>query len=107
MKASITGRHVDISDDFRDYVNEKVGRLSRFYNRIHEVEVIVQRESEQFSVEVIVRAGHKHTFVANETGPDALALVDLVSDKIERQLKKQKEKETSHNNKDTAPHAGE
>lgn len=107
MQPSITGRHVDISDDFRDYVTEKTSRLSRFYNRIHEIEVVLARESEQFMVEVIVRAGHKHTFVANETGPDPLALVDLVSDKIERQLKKQKEKETNHNNKDAAPRVGE
>lgn len=102
MQISITGRHVDVNDDLRGYAEEKVQRLERFYSRIHEAEVVVSHESEQFTIEVIVRAGHKHTFVATETGPDPLALIDIVTDKVERQLKKQKEKERAHNNRDAS-----
>lgn len=107
MQIAITGRHLDIPDELRDYIHEKVGKLTRFYGRIHEAEVIVAQEAEQITVEVIVRAGHKHTFVANETGADPFALVDLVTDKVERQLRKQKEKERDHNNKDAAPNMGD
>ncbi|MGD2108490.1 MAG: ribosome-associated translation inhibitor RaiA [Phycisphaerae bacterium] len=96
MRIQITGRHVEVPDDVRDYIHEKVGRLPRFYDRIHDVEVVLDHESEQFTTEVIVRADRRQTFVARETGPDTFALVDLVVDKLERQLKRHKEKSRDH-----------
>ena len=92
MQIQVTGRHVEITDDVRDYVRDKVAKLPRFYDRIHEVEVVLDHESEQFTAEMIVRAGREHTFVARETGPDTFALIDLVIEKLERQLTRQKEK---------------
>jgi ribosomal subunit interface protein len=41
---------------------------------------------------MIVRADHKQTFIASETGPDTFALIDLIVDKLERQLTRHKEK---------------
>jgi putative sigma-54 modulation protein len=96
VRIQITGRHVEVPDDVRDYIHEKVGRLPRFYDRIHDVEVVLDHESEQFTTEVIVRADRRQTFVARETGPDTFALVDLVVDKLERQLKRHKEKSRDH-----------
>ncbi len=92
MQIQVTGRHVEITDDVRDYIHDKVAKLPRFYDRIHEVEVVLDHESEQFTAEMIVRAGRKHTFVARETGPDTFTLIDLVIEKLERQLTRQKEK---------------
>lgn len=92
MQIQVTGRHVEITDDVRDYIHDKVAKLPRFYDRIHEVEVVLDHESEQFTAEMIVRAGRKHTFVARETGPDTFALIDVVIEKLERQLTRQKEK---------------
>ena len=92
MQVRVAGRHVEVTDDVRDYVESKVAKLPRFYDRIHEVEVVLDHESEQFTAEMIVRTDRKHTFVARETGPDTFTLVDLVIDKLERQLIRQKEK---------------
>jgi len=83
---------VEVTDDVRDYVESKVAKLSRFYDRIHEVEVVLGHESEQFTAEMIVRADRKHTFVARETGPDTFVLIDMVIEKLERQLIRHKEK---------------
>ncbi len=96
MDIRITGRHVEVHDDVRAYVQEKANRLPRFYDRIHEIEVIFDHESEQFTAEMIVRADHKNTFVARETGPDTFALIDIVTEKLERQLTKHKEKTRNH-----------
>ena len=92
MQIQVTGRHVEITDDVRDYIHDKVAKLPRFYDRIHEVEVVLDHESEQFTAEMIVRAGRKRTFVARETGPDTFTLIDLVIEKLERQLTRHKEK---------------
>ena len=106
MQIIVKGRHGQITDELREYVEEKAGRLPRYYDRIHEIEVILDRASEQFTVEMIVRAGNKHTFVASETGPDAFALIDLVTEKLERQLTKLKEKNRNHKH-DGKPEPGE
>ncbi len=95
MQIRVTGRHVDVTDEVRDYIVEKAGKLPKFYDRIHEIEVVLDHESEQFTAEIIVRAGRKHTFVARETGPDTFVLVDLITDKMERQLTRHKEKNRS------------
>jgi putative sigma-54 modulation protein len=96
VQIQITGRHVEVPQDVREYIHEKVGKLPRFYDRIHEVEVVLDHESEQFITEMIVRVDKRHTFVARETGPDTFALVDLVVDKLERQLRRHKEKRRDH-----------
>lgn len=92
MQIRVSGRHVEVTDDVRDYVESKVAKLPRFYDRIHEVEVVLDHESEQFTAEMIVRTDRKHTFVARETGPDTFALIDMVIEKLERQLIRHKEK---------------
>ena len=96
MQIHITGRHVDVPEDVREYVHAKVGKLPRFYDRIHDVEVVLDHQSEQFIVEIIVRADLKQTFVAREMGPDTFALIDMVVDKLERQLRRHKERLRDH-----------
>ena len=92
MQILVTGRHVEVTNEVREYVETKAGRLTKYYDRIHEIEVILDHESEQFSAEMIVRTDGKHTFVARGTGPDTFALVDEIVVKLERQLTKHKEK---------------
>ena len=78
MQIRVTGRHVEVTDEVRDYITDKASKLPRYYDRIHEIEVVLDHESEQFTAEMIVRAGQKHTFIASETGPDTFALIDLI-----------------------------
>lgn len=96
MQIRITGRHVDLSDDVRAYAEDKASKLPRFYDRIHDIEVVFGHESEQFTAEMIVRADRKHTFIASETGPDSFALIDLIVEKLQQQLTKHKEKNRNH-----------
>lgn len=96
MQIMVTGRHVEVTDEVREYVRDKAGKLTKFYDRIHEIEVILDHQSEEFTAEMIVRADHKHTFVASDTGPDTFKLIDAIAEKLGRQLKKLKEKRRSH-----------
>lgn len=96
LQIHVTGRHVEVTDEVREYVHAKAGRLPRFYDRIHEIEVVLDHDSDLFTAEMIVRAGGKHTFVATESGPDTMALIDTVTDRLERQLTKLKERNRNH-----------
>ncbi len=92
MQINVTGRHVEVSDEVKGYVEEKASRLPRFLDKLHTVDVILGHESDEFTVEMIAHADGCNPFVAREIGPDTFALVDIIVDKLERQLTKQKEK---------------
>ena len=96
MQVLVTGRHIEVTEEVRDYVRAKASKLSKFYDRIHEIEVVLDQESTEISAEIIVRADHKHTFVASGTGPEIAPLIDVIAEKLERQLKKLKEKRRNH-----------
>jgi len=96
VQVRVTGRHVEVTPEVRQYIDDKAQKLPRFYDHIHKIEMILDHESEQFSCEMIVHADRKQTFVARGTGPDTFALIDLVIDKLERQLTKHKEKNRLH-----------
>ena len=92
MHITVTGRHVEVSADVRGYAEQKVARLPRYYDRLNSVEVILDHESDEFTVEMIAKADGSPPFVAKEAGPDTFALIDLSVDKLERQLVRHKEK---------------
>ena len=96
LEIRITGRHVEVPDDVRDYLQEKANKLPRFYDRIHAFDVVLDHQSDQFMVEMIVHADRKQTFVVSDAGPDTFALVDSLIDKLERQLVRHKEKMRQH-----------
>lgn len=92
MQVSVTGRHIDLSPELRGYAENKASKLTKFYDRITSVEVILCGEANGFEAEMIVKGKRKSVFVAKERGEDMYAAVDLVMDKIERQLTRHKEK---------------
>ena len=92
MNISVVGRHVEIHDAFRDFAEQKASKLPRYYDRIQSIEVVVDRESDLYSVEMIVQAAGTNSFVAKEVGAEMRACVDLLIDKMERQLTRHKEK---------------
>lgn len=96
MNIQIVARSEDVTSSEKEYAQEKVERLKRFFDHIHSIEVILERESERAMAEVILAAGRHQTFVGKEVQGDFVSAIDLVVDKLERQLKKYKEKKQSH-----------
>ena len=92
MQISVSGRHIDLTPELHSYAETKAGKLTRFYDRIQIVEVILNGEGNGFEAEMVVKGEHKNVFVAKERGEDMYAAVDMVMDKIERQITRHKEK---------------
>ena len=101
MQITITARHVSVGEEIKRYAQEKVEKLSRFYDRIQTIQVIIDHEGDEFTVEMIVSAEARSEFVAHEAGTDTQALIDVTIDKLERQLVKHKERirDRTHLNK--------
>ena len=76
MQVTITSRHVEVTEDVKNYAQSKAEKLLKYYDRIQSIEVIVDSEGDDFSLEMIVNAGARNEFVGREVGPDTFALID-------------------------------
>ncbi len=97
MLVTITGKHVEITDAIRVHAEEKVEKLPRYYDSITQIEVVLEgNEGGRQCVEILVHAEHNDLLIAKETGTDTYACIDTAVHKMERQLRKAKEKQRGH-----------
>ncbi len=92
MITTISSRHMDVTAPLKEYAETKAGKLTRYYDRIQEIEVVIDNGKDTFRVEMIVNAEHKNMFVAHHDEGDAYACIDGCVDKLERQLSDHKKK---------------
>ncbi len=97
MIVTITGKHVEITDAIRAHAEEKVEKLPRYYDSITQIEVVLEgNEGGMQCVEILVHAEHNDLLIAKETGTDTYTCIDAAVHKMERQLRKAKEKQRGH-----------
>ncbi|MBN1123557.1 MAG: ribosome-associated translation inhibitor RaiA [Sedimentisphaerales bacterium] len=103
MLFTITGKHVEITDAIRVHAMDKVEKFPRYYDGLSQVEVVIEgSEGGNPSVEIIARGEHSVFFVAKETGEDLYACIDLAAHKMERQLRRKKEKQRNNKHLSTS-----
>lgn len=91
MPVRITGRHVEITKSLRDYIDKKLPRIEKYTDRIQSLEVVVEKDSYNHKVELRMKAG-PITINANVQDPELLRAIDLLIDKVERQLSKKSQR---------------
>jgi len=92
MLVTISSRHMDVSSSLKAYAEQKSNKLTRYYDRIQEIEVVFDNAKEQMKLEIIVSAEHRNMFIARASLDDAYACIDNCIDKLERQLSDHKKK---------------
>ena len=96
MQVNISGQHLEVTDALRAYIGEKFKRLETHFDKITNAQVIMKVEKLQQKIEATL---HKHKrpkeVVANAEHNDMYAAIYLLADKLDRQLKKHKEKSQS------------
>lgn len=95
MQINLTGRHLDITDALRDFVNEKFAKLERHFDHINNVYVTLSVEKVRQIAEATLHVNGAEIF-ANSESEDMYAAIDLLIDKLDRQVIKHKEKMTRH-----------
>ncbi len=96
MQVSITGRHVDLTEPLKDYVNDKLGHLKHSFDHVVDVHVVLGVEKHRHRCEVNMAANGINIHAKHETD-DMYAAIDGVIDKINRQLKRYRAKLQRHN----------
>lgn len=91
MQLNISGHQLDLTDGLRNYVTEKMTRLERHFDKITNVQVILQVEKLRQKAEAILHVSGGEV-VANAEHTDMYAAIDILTDRLDRQLIKYKEK---------------
>jgi putative sigma-54 modulation protein len=107
MQIMVAGRHMAITDPVRDYAEEKIGKVAKIHDRDDmQIEVVLHVEKNPANKNrdvAEVTARMKGTVVrAEEAAPDMYAAIDLVSEKLERQMRKYKTKLIDRRNSKTS-----
>lgn len=95
MQINTSGHHLDLTPAIKNYVNSKLEKLGRHNDRITNVNVILSVEKLEQKAEATIHVNGKEIF-ANSSSEDLYAAIDSLSDKLDRQLIKHKEKLNSH-----------
>jgi len=95
MQLNITGHHIEITEPIREFVTTKFAKLEQYFDRINQVYVVLSVEKVQKKAEATlhVNGGELH---ATSDHQDMYAAVDLLIDKLARQLNKHKDKLKQH-----------
>jgi len=95
MQCNITFRNFEASDSLKEYAQEKVERVKKYLDRAGEAHVVLSLERHLHHADITLHSG---AFVlrGREKSEDMYASIDLAMDKIERQLRRYKEKLKNH-----------
>jgi len=96
MQITFTGHHLDITDALRDFTRDKLARLERHFDRITSISVTFSVEKLRHIVEATLHVPGTALHAGSESTEDMYSAIDLLVDKLDRQLKKHKDRETAH-----------
>lgn len=89
MRIAFTFRNVDSSEGIKSYATEKVTRLQKYLRAPLDAEIVLSMDRHLHKVDVNL-AADGHRFAGSEESEDMYASIDLVMDKIDRQVREQK-----------------
>ena len=99
MQLSITGHHINITPALRNYVDNKLERLERHFENVTDIHCVLSVEKLRHKAEATVQVSGA-TLFADEVQEDMYAAIDGLVDKLNRQVKKHKEKRRDHHARD-------
>jgi putative sigma-54 modulation protein len=91
MQTSVTFKNIDSSDHLRSYVTEKLDRFDRLLDNPAEANVVLKVEKFRHIAEISL-SGDRMNINGKEETEDMYSAIDMVLDKLEKQIKKGKEK---------------
>ena len=101
MRFNIHGKKLEVTDSIRSYIEEKIGRLDKYFENPDDITatVLIKLRGNNQVVEVTINA-NKFMLRGEEEHKDLYASIDKVSDKIERQIRKNKTRMSKRVDKD-------
>ncbi len=95
MQLNLSGQHIEITDSLRDHVNSKLEKLTRHFDHMTNVHVILSVEKDRQKAEATVHVSGADLFASDENENMYTAIEHLVA-KLDRQIIKHKDKIKNH-----------
>lgn len=95
MNIEISGHGVEVTPALREYVHEKLARVQRHFEQLMDIHVVMHLDKNAHCVEATMNASQKQ-FHAESEASDMYASIDLLSDKLDKQVRRYKSKITDH-----------
>jgi putative sigma-54 modulation protein len=95
MNINITGHHVEVTPALHDYVTGKVDRVIRHFDHVTNVHVVLSVQKLKQKAEITLHVKGKDIY-ADAEDTDLYAAIDALTDKLDRQVLKHKEKVSDH-----------
>lgn len=95
MQLDVSGHHVEVTDSLREYVATKFEKIKRHFDKVIDVHVILSVEKLQQKAEATIQLNGTKIF-AEDTEENMYAAIDSLVDKLDRQVRKHKEKSSAH-----------
>ncbi len=95
MQLNLTGHHIEITPPLRAYVNTKMDRIQRHFDNVVDAHCVLSVEKLRHRAEATINLGGGRIF-ADSVEENMYAAIDTLVDKLDRQVKKYKEKLTDH-----------
>ncbi|MBE5315653.1 MAG: ribosome-associated translation inhibitor RaiA [Xanthomonadales bacterium] len=105
MRFDISGHQIDVTAALREYVETKLARLERHFDHLLDVHVILSVDKLDHKAEATLHAAGRHIH-AESVAESMYAAIDLLADKLDRQVLKHKEKLTDHHRGDAPSRNG-
>lgn len=98
MDITISGRHMPITEPIEKHAHEKAGKLSRYYDRLTKLEIVIDKaqDGRSYDVEFIAHIDGQDHLIAKSNDEDLYHGIEQAVQKMERQLTDLKEKLRSH-----------
>lgn len=100
MQVNLTGHHIEITPALKDYLNSKFDRIERHFDNVTAINCILTVEKLRHKAEAKINV-RGSTLFADAVEDDMYAAIDGLIDKLDRQIKKHKEKLTDHHARDS------
>lgn len=96
MTIDITARHADISEAMKAHVTAKLSAILGQYPQVEHCHVILDIQKFRHSIEVVVQAKSHQRVEARDESDNMYVSIDRVVDKVDRQLRRAREKVVDH-----------
>lgn len=95
MQFNVSGHHIEVTESLRGYVESKIEKIARHFDLVSDVNCILTVEKLRHKAEATVKVNGGNIY-ADHTEEDMYAAIDGLVDKLERRVRKYKEKMVDH-----------
>lgn len=95
MQMSITGHHIEVTAALASYVEKRLARVVRHFDQVIDTHIVLTVDKLEHKAEATLRV-RGETIHALATDGNMYAAIDALADKLERRVRKHKEKLTDH-----------